>query len=194
MKQRFGDSTLPVIMKICIDSGHGHASRKWGQYDPGAVYAGVQEATIALQYALELQSMLHEKGIPTFLTRTNKTDPAPLGLRVGRCLSAKCTHLVSIHCNSAEDRQANGTEVLYRQPQDKALAEKLAQAVGFALGLRVRGAKLREDLAILRFMAGPAVLIELGFLPNDGDRAALLDEQKRKGACQAIVNALLSSV
>ena len=176
-------------MKVCIDPGHGKANRTWGVYDPGAISPSrnTEEATVALVYGLTLQSAFHAKNIPTFMTRVSVLDPAPLGLRVHRALVAECSHLVSIHCNSAVGALAHGTEVLYRAPQDKALAEKLAQAVGYALGLHVRGAVLRDDLAILKFGSGPAVLIELGFLSNEGDRLAIIDPTKQQKVCEAIV-------
>jgi N-acetylmuramoyl-L-alanine amidase len=53
--------------------------------------------------------------------------------------------------------------------------------------LRNRGAKQRMDLAVLRF-SGPAVLIELGFIGNDGDRETLLNPAMREKVCTAVAD------
>ena len=179
-------------MKICIDPGHGKANKKWGSYDPGATHGGVQEASLALAYAIELRDLLSMRDIPVFMTRTSKDDPAPLGLRCRRATEAGCTHLVSLHFNAAENEQANGVEVLYRRPEDRQLAERIVHALGSALGLRVRGAIVRDDLTILRF-PGPAVLIEFGFLPNAHDRAVVTSEPRYREALQTLTSILITA-
>jgi len=124
------------------------------------------------------------------MTRVDRTTPDPLNLRVIRAVKAGCTHFLSLHCNAADNPQAHGTEVWYHKPEDEQLALKLSQSVGYALGLSVRGARRSDTLAVLKFALGPALLLELGFLSHIGDRAALLDEGKRKRACQAMVDVL----
>ena len=50
--------------------------------------------------------------------------------------------------------------------------------------------KQRTDLAVLRF-AGPAVLVELGFIANDADRAKLLNAQMRDAITQTIARVVI---
>jgi N-acetylmuramoyl-L-alanine amidase len=56
------------------------------------------------------------------------------------------------------------------------------------------GTAERSDAPVLRrFNAGPAVLLELGFLTNSGDLAALLDEERRPRACRRLALVLSQS-
>jgi N-acetylmuramoyl-L-alanine amidase len=41
-----------MSLKIALDAGHGYENRQQGSYDSGAVGGGIQEADIALQWAL----------------------------------------------------------------------------------------------------------------------------------------------
>jgi N-acetylmuramoyl-L-alanine amidase len=51
--------------------------------------------------------------------------------------------------------------------------------------IRDRKIKQRTDLAVLKFQ-GVAVLVELGFVANDGDRAKLLDAQVRQAVVRSV--------
>jgi N-acetylmuramoyl-L-alanine amidase len=182
-------------MKICIDPGHGMSNSKAGVFDPGATKkAGREtfaEADFTLRYGLTLRKLLEAAGREVFLTRTSSADPAPVGGRATRAVNAGCTRFVSLHLNSSGSVQANGVEVLFRDAaKDKALADAIQKALVAATGFNDRGTKERTDLAVLKFKPGAAVLIELGFISNDGDRNFLLDGANRDRICAAIVKAL----
>jgi N-acetylmuramoyl-L-alanine amidase len=179
--------------RVCIDAGHGRDNAAPGRYDPGAVCGGVQEASVALAYALELEEACGECGVEAFVTRRSARDAAPLHLRPRRALSAGCALLLSLHANASSDPTAHGVEALYGHAGSRSMALRCAGAVSEALGLRDRGAKRRAGLAALRFNAGPAVLLELGFLTNSGDLAALLDEERRPRACRRLALVLSQS-
>jgi N-acetylmuramoyl-L-alanine amidase len=182
-------------MKVAIDPGHGFSNRSAGVFDPGATHkegqTNFQEADIALQYGLALKQTLADRGINSFMTRTNNTDAAPVALRASRAKEAGCDAYISFHLNDAEDDAAHGLEVLYRSDvKDKALATVLQQELVDATGIRNRGIKQRTDLAVLKFKPGPAVLIELGFIANDNDRNTLLNAETRASVCRTIVDVL----
>jgi N-acetylmuramoyl-L-alanine amidase len=113
-----------------------------------------------------------------------------------RALMAKaagCDIFISLHLNDFDDDSANGLEVLFRDAQDRALAQKLQRALIQVTGLRDRDIKQRNDLAVLKF-PGTAVLIELGFIANDADRARLLDAQVRDAITRTIASTTLEHV
>ncbi|MBB5019135.1 N-acetylmuramoyl-L-alanine amidase [Chitinivorax tropicus] len=180
-------------MKIAIDPGHGMSNKQPGVYDPGAMHRengfSYQEADIALRYGLSLRDVIRARGHQVFMTRDDATDHMPVGKRAAAAKAAGCQTLVSLHLNDAEVDTAHGLEVLYRD--DKVLAEKLQARLVQVTGLRDRGAKPRPDLAVLKF-AGLAVLVELGFIANDGDRNTLLDPAMREKICEAIADIVLS--
>jgi N-acetylmuramoyl-L-alanine amidase len=180
---------------VCIiDPGHGFGNRKAGRYDPGAVSNGVTEAEIVMQWANEIRTILRTRKIPVIRTRVDNLDPAPIGQRARIAKDYGGTIMLSLHCNAANGT-ASGTETFYRGDSNKAFAMRLNQAVCSALGTRNRGAKTEAQsqharLAIMSFQ--PCFLLEIGFIDNASDRAKMIDPEKRKSACMAIVNVLLA--
>lgn len=179
------------VKKIAIDPGHGMANKKKGVYDSGATASAggehFAEADIALRYGLTLRKFLDQAGVATFMTRTSSSDPAPVGQRASRAASAGCTHFVSLHLNSADDPKARGVEVLYRSvTKDKPLADKVQAALLAATALNDHGNDQRNDLAVLKFAGGPAILIELAFISNSKDRDFLIVGANRDLICAAI--------
>ncbi len=181
-------------MKICIDAGHGMSNRTPNVYDPGAVHREdgllYREADIVLVYAKDLAAELTLQGREVFLSRSKFNDAAPVGKRVAAASAAGCSMLVSLHLNDFDDDQANGIETLYGSPDSRLLAEWLQRKLARETGLRDRGAKMRTDLAVLRF-PGKSILVELGFIANDGDRTKILDPEMRTRIVQCIAQALL---
>lgn len=186
-------------MLICVDPGHGMGNRRPNISDPGAVWdeAGVrfEEAAIVLQYGLALRDALRAAGHEVFMTRDDAQDPCPVAQRAGNAEKVGAKLLISLHLNSAANPDgsvndtAHGVETLFRDEPDRALAVALNNAVVQATGLRDRGPKQRDGLAVLSFK-GPAALIELGFIPNDRDREALLNPATRHNVCKAITAAV----
>lgn len=176
-------------MKVCIDPGHGMSNRQMGRYDPGATHVEngfeFQEAAIALRYGLALKDVLREQHVEVFMTRDDATDHAPVGSRANMALAAGCQVLVSLHLNDFDDDSANGLEVCFRDSDDRLLAQKLQDALVKVTKMRDRKIKQRTDLAVLKF-SGTAVLIELGFIANDGDRAKLVNAQMRDAIVRTI--------
>lgn len=179
------------MLKIGIDPGHGMSNRRWAVYDPGAVAADVQEAQVALAVAMELRDQCLRRGWATFMTRTSNAEDAPLRDRVARARAAQCDALVSLHCNAAVAEQAHGTETLYLASEW--VASEVQRRVVAALGTRDRGAKQRDDLAILRYER-PVVLVELGFVTNAADRDRITDPAAQLAAARAIADALNETV
>lgn len=180
-------------MRVCLDPGHGMGNRKSGVYDCGAESHGVEEATVAMDWANELRIILIRDGHKVVRTRINSSDPAPVGRRAGIAKEYNCEVMLSIHCNAA-DGTAHGTETFYRGAGNKALALAVNDACVAALGTRDRGVKTEEAsqhsrLAVLAFPR--CVLLETGFIDNAGDRAAITDPVKRRAACEAIAKALV---
>lgn len=177
-------------MIVCIDPGHGQDSRTDGVYDPGAVnkLLGAQEASIALEWAKTLKFILTKAGIPCFLTRDYDLDSCPLESRVKMASHRKATHFISIHCNS-HTVISTGTETLYRG-SPTIWAEDVQNAAMKALGLKNRGLKMRNNLAVLH--AKNSCLLELGFINNPWDLARMRDRQRRIVFAEAIRDSLLS--
>lgn len=174
-------------MKLCIDPGHGFSNATPGTYDPGAIGGGLEEADIALDWALTGKWVLNRAGIAVWLTRDDDRDASPLAIRDERAHLVGCTHFLSLHCNAAAPRfgtrPATGTEVFWRDVDDMRWASHVLAAALPALGLRNRGLKTeglspRGRLSVFDF-DGSAALLELGFITNARDRAAMTRRENR---------------
>lgn len=179
-------------MRVCIDPGHGYENKSATVYDPGAVVATpsgpVLEATVNLEVALMLERVLKAMGHETMLTRRDTTTSCPVKRRATFATNWGADVMISLHCNAATPR-ATGVEVQFRDREDQELADILLPRLMRALTLPSHENDQRDDLAVLWFK-GPVVLIEMGFLTNDIDRAALLSPQKREAFCNAVAESL----
>lgn len=167
------------MRKICLDAGHGGK-------DPGACANGVREKDIALSVALKIGALL--TGYEVVYTRD---EDVYVGLAERALIANQVSAdlFVSVHCNSAPSASANGIEV-YVHTTRSAASTRAAHAIYDRLlpasGLRGRGVKA-NDYAVLRETSMPAVLVELGFVSNEGDRAKLISEDWQDRAAEAIV-------
>lgn len=173
------------------------SNRRPGVFDTGATHTEgstkFEEAVIALRYGLTLKEVFVARGQSVFMTRDDDEDHTPVGQRAGNAERAGADVFISLHLNDADDDSARGLEVLFRGEDDKPLAQALQDKLVAVTGFRDRKIKPREDLAVLKF-DGPAVLIELGFIANDGDRNALINPATRTEVCEAIATVTIAQM
>ncbi|MBL7191982.1 N-acetylmuramoyl-L-alanine amidase [bacterium] len=105
---------------ICIDPGHGGK-------DPGAIGpTGLNEKDVVLDVALRLCRLLEKKArIKVILTR-DKDDFIPLYHRSEIANKADAKLFVSIHCNAARDRRAQGFQSFFLKPARNEKAMEVA--------------------------------------------------------------------
>ena len=102
-----------------IDPGH-------GGHDPGAKAAGLTEAELVLDVALELEKLLlKEAGVEVFLTRRNSTY-IPLEERTAIANRFDADLFLSIHANASTNRNARGIETYFLNFAQNAEAAALA--------------------------------------------------------------------
>ena len=166
-------------MKIFIDPGHGGK-------DPGAVAGGINEKDINLDVAERLTGLLWTKH-ETIYSHEDDVDSS-LYARTSLSNSWGSDLFVSIHCNSAVSTDASGIETWYCcQPelakifQDSLMAEFPDR--------KNRGVK-QAGFSVLKHTACPAVLIEIGFISNDGERTWLLTEDAKTRMAVAMAKAI----
>lgn len=186
----------PTGLRVCLDPGHGMSNRRPGVFDPGCTHTEggrtFLESDIVLRWAFALREQLIARGAIVFMTRENAVSPTPVGSRAPAATRERCDCLVSIHVNDADSDSAHGIETLWRHDNQRAFAVELQEALLDGLGLRDRGVKERDDLAVLSFPK-KAALLELGFIANDTDRAAITDEDKIQRTCELLADAIVES-
>ena len=181
-------------MKVVIDPGH--AGRN---VDPGAVHAvtGLQEADVALMVSRLVEKYLGAVGYEVRLTRTDWEQPETddLSYRTTLANSWGADIFISLHCNSAENRSAEGYEV-WTSPGNT-LGDKLAACVYGQIAAEFPDRAGRADYSdgdpdkesrfyVLVHTDAPACLVEMAFISNDEEAALLADAEWQDRYARAI--------
>lgn len=172
-------------MKICVDPGH-------GGYDPGAVGpSGLKEKDITLAVSFLVAEKLKAAGQNVVLTRIGDivtwTPDGDLSKRCQVANNFNADVFVSIHCNSATNPAATGTETYHHaaSTNGKRLAGAVQGELVAALGLPDRGVKT-ANFYVLAHTNMPAVLVELAFICNPKEEALLATPSAQEKMAQAI--------
>lgn len=166
--------------KFYLDAGHGGK-------DPGAVNdnLGLQEKIAALDICLFLGRLLEGQGADVLYSRSGDTYPG-LTARANSANSWGADAFISIHLNSAANKDASGIETLVYSTTTPAykLAQLVQENIVMTTEWKNRGVKTRPDLTVLAKTKMPAILCEVGFISNNEQATQLfkIDVQKRLAA------------
>jgi N-acetylmuramoyl-L-alanine amidase len=165
---------------VMLDPGHG------GE-DPGAINSnGLHEADLVLGLCNDLAAELFNMGIPHQFTRKDRKTSLWPSVRAQKANELKADLFISLHLNSAENKEATGTEVCYFGRATRDMAADLSGRISAALGTVNRGPKERPDLGVLRRTKMPALLIEFCFIEKDIEK--IFDKNLRKSAIISIAD------
>ena len=157
-------------MKFTITAGHSNT-------DPGAVANGVKEADLAVWLRDTVVSKLRQLG------HSIVTDGAPgqnEPLSKALTLITSADKAIEIHFNAATPT-AKGVETI-ALPKDKALAQKLSQAIAEVLMTKVRGDagfidQSKSARGKLGFVSRGGLIIEVCFITNTTETAFYNDRK-----------------
>ena len=181
-------------MKICLDAGHTKAIDTLG--DPGAVNGKYWESIIVLDIVKELGAILESLGIEVIYTRISGKPHLTLSERCRIANDKRVDCFISVHLNSASNKQASGIETLrYHRcgERTKQLAYNVQNELIKSLGWKDRGVKERSDLYVLKHTVSPAVLVEAGFISNDEECKKLLDKEIQHEIANAISKGIITT-
>ena len=192
------------VQTVVLDPGH-------GGYDRGQVSRYGYEKDFALDVARRLRPLLQSKGLRVIMTREGDYF-VPLEVRAQIANAARDSIFVSIHFNAtSDDPNAKGFEIFSFTPRgapstsDSAAAPSAlstqpgstVDAQSMALSACIyhsilghlpeydRGIK-RARFAVLRLTKVPAVLIEGGFLTDQGECKLIAQKDWRARLARAI--------
>ena len=171
------------MKRICIDAGHGGK-------DPGAAgRSGLNEKDVNMQVALKVADLLMDR-YTVVMTRTDD-QYVSLGKRCDIANQSKSRLFVSIHCNAAENHEANGIETFhyYTSTRGKLFANAIQRGLIALTDRRDRGVKA-AGFQVLRDTSMPAALIELGFITNAEEEQLLQNEEFQNACAKAIVKGI----
>ena len=199
-------TTIPKrkIRHIMLDPGHGGS-------DPGTQNKGIIEKNLNLVFSRRIAAILRRRGYKVSLTR-DKDHLLRLEQRVAAANRLQPDLFVSIHCNAAASTAVNGIETFIINPAltpssgGNTFAKKAAPGnaydrenalLGFIMHSNLlkasnandRGLK-RKQFYVIREVACPAALLELGFLSNPDERAKLLKSNYQDKLSVAVCDAI----
>ena len=174
-------------MIIAINPGHYIC--KGEKYDPGAVNEemSITEVNINVAVAEIAKEMLRELGHEVILI--HEPELYDIVMKSDR---ADADIFISIHCNAAANKSAIGTETYYHASsiRGKQLAGYIQKELIGALGFLDRGIK-NKQLYVTKHTDAVAVLIELGFISNNGEAAKLISNSYQRTAAEALVKGIV---
>lgn len=171
---------------VVIDAGHGGA-------DPGASYKGRQEKNDNLKLAMAVGNILADNGVDVRYTRTDDTYNTPLE-KAMMANDAEADFFISLHRNAMQVPGA-GSGVQTLVFEDNGVPAMLARNIGEALtktGFINLGVIERPGLVVLRRTKIPSVLVEAGFIDNEGDNC--LFDQNFGAVAEALAHAIIKSL
>ena len=176
---------------MVLDAGHGGK-------DPGALRDNILEKNITLNVVNFTEEIFKNSDIKVYCTRI-KDKYLTLQERTKFVKEVDADIFVSVHINASELEDARGTEVYYYKGNNAAteygltsnkMAKVLANNLYVAMDTKLRGV-LNNDYYVIHYNSVPAVLIELGFISNNEERAKLNDKTYQKKAANAIYESII---
>ena len=179
---------------IVIDPGHGGS-------DPGAVGKYITDAEVGLAVGQRLQKSLEAQGARVLMTRTSPDQRVGLIPRSDMANNNEADLFISIHGNSASNKNAKGIQVYYYAPEGNAnlyaqkyirnnFAQKVASGMYNATGT---GSSVRTaNYSVLRENDRPSILVETGFLSNPEEGKKLADPKYQDKLAQGIYNGVVN--
>ncbi len=198
--------TIPSrrVRHIMLDPGH-------GGNDPGAQNHGVVEKNVNLVLSRRIAAILRRRGYQVSLTR-DQDRLLRLEQRTAAARNKQPDIFLSIHCNALDNSSIQGIETYIINPAEtpssggNIFAKKASPGnaynrenalLGFLLQQKLlegtkaqdRGIK-RKQFYVIREVACPAALLELGFLSNSSERTKLLESYYQDKLAVAVCDAV----
>lgn len=202
---------------VVIDPGHGAGGNKLKERespdsdimkikDPGGaqgISTGIPEYVINMKVSLKLKELLEQNNVLVIMTKTeNNVSPGNIErAEVGNANNADLA--IRIHCDSAENKSANGASMLVPAAVGNAkdinnISKEYGQTILNELvsqaGMYNRGVVEKSDLTGFNWSKVPVVLVEMGFMSNSKEDNLLNDDtyenKLAQGLCSGILKAL----
>jgi len=170
-----------LAIKVFVDQGHNPSG-----FNAGAEGFGLREQDITYAVGSYLADILRSDY--RFDVRTSRTTPTEvlgtsnatsLARRVEMANSWPADYFISIHVNSNSNPAVNGAEAYVYRTGGEAydLAVDILDEIVRRVGIKNNQVRVNSSLYVLRRTRMPAVLVELGYITNEGDVQYLINDQ-----------------
>ncbi len=183
--------TGPLAGRVFVlDPGHGGK-------DPGTTYGKLREKDLVVPIAHRLREMLIAEGASVVMTRDGDTYPS-LGDRAQLANRSNAAAFISIHVNSIKlnNGKSGGMTFYHKQdPINRLLAECIQSEIAKVSNIPNLGAWsdsriYKSGFKVLRDSNVPSVLIEIGFINHNHDRAQMTKDDFPDRIAQAVVKGI----
>lgn len=168
---------------VVLDPGHGGV-------DYGAIREGINEKDITLDVSGRVEAILRSKGYSVAMTR-DKDETVSLQDRSIFSCKASPAVFVSIHVNSSAKSSPTGIETHYYHPESIDLAQTVHSCLASHIQSPDRGL-FKSKFYVINHTEVPAILVEIGFISNDRERAELVSERRKQQTAQAIAEGIMN--
>ena len=153
-----------TVYRVYIACGHG--TNKYGMWDTGCTYDGMQEAQLMLPITRAFAGYMRNSGVYVYTDADSGNNK-----NRDRCIreanSRKISAYVSVHCDW--EYAPSGTMPLYLTAEDRKLAEALNNGVMRMVDIPTRGLVYRTDLHELSRTRAVSCTFETGSIREDID-------------------------
>lgn len=167
---------------VVLDAGHGGS-------DYGAIRGGINEKDINLDVTKRVQAILQSKGVTVAMTR-DKDETVSLEGRTTFCAQENPDIFVSIHVNSSLKPEITGIEMHYYHQESMELARTVHSCLVSCIKTKDRGL-FKSRFYVINHTKVPAILVEIGFISNDQERADLVSEKRKDQTAKAVAEGIL---
>lgn len=170
-------------INVVIDASH-------GGYDTGATSKDASEKIIVAQITNKIKSLNKNKNIVLHFTR-NSDAFLSLKERTDIINNIKPDLVLSLHVNSNKNKDKSGVELFVsKDSQSYEKSNEIANSLNEKL-VKNHNFKVSEiknaPFFILKKSNAPAIVLELGYLSNDGDKKYLTDENQQIKIAESIL-------
>ena len=184
-KEIISEKKSPIKGKVVLDAGHGGS-------DYGAIREGINEKDITLDVTQRVASILKSKGYKVAMTRADDTYVS-LEDRVSFSEKESPEIFVSIHVNSAVAVEPSGIETHYYHDYSNDLAKVIHKHLVKEIDSKDRGL-FKSKFYVINHTTVPAVLVEMGFLSNNEERASLVTDARKQKTAKAIAEGIIEYI
>ncbi|MFA7658360.1 MAG: N-acetylmuramoyl-L-alanine amidase [Candidatus Gastranaerophilaceae bacterium] len=167
---------------VVLDAGHGGS-------DYGAIREGINEKDITLDITKHVEAMLLSRGVTVAMTR-DKDETVSLQDRMTFTANKSPDIFVSIHVNSSVKPEISGIETHYYHQNSLDMAQTIHSSLVSYVKSKDRGL-FKSRFYVINHTNAPAILVEIGFISNDEERAELVSEKRKQQTAKAIADGIL---
>jgi N-acetylmuramoyl-L-alanine amidase len=164
---------------IVLDPGHGGA-------DCGALKEDMIEKDVNLIIAKKVRDLLVKQGYIVHMTRDDDSYVS-LEDRVSFAENLCPEIFISMHVNSSVRPEINGIETHYWREESLDLAKVIHEKMISEVKANNRGT-FKSKFYVINHTTMPAILVEIGFLSNDIERAQMQADKRKDATAKAVAD------